>query len=714
MERKYLILSLLTVFAILTASCGREDQPAYQDGQGGVEFSISSQWTDTKSDARDANISINDFKVELINSAGVIFKRWKKYSDYASQEDKTVLLNAGSSYTLRATYGDSTAVGFDAFFFMGDTTFIVPPQQTVTMDVLCKQANVEVAVTYGDVLKTEYTDYHATVKHKRTRDSLVFAAATTESGYIREGELDLYVYVTDSDGVPRRFGTKTPYIAAAGDSITFNINTKPTPTYELAFDITINSATLDTVINVPIDAYMLSQDAPKIVPEGFNVNTGILSYIEGTKPSAAAVNINAQSGIKSCVMKINSAYLKSIGWPDEVDFFNIPTDVKNIMNRDGLLWTSDMTGLTLANVDFKNVAKILRYTDAASADNTFTFTVIDNSEYEKTVTASYILNITEATVGISDIADVDVWSSSFPMVLTTNGDPSLLCPQVKAGTGSWITPAYTSSTSRNIVTMQITGLTPGTSYSVRGAYYDHRSEEKAASTEYATQLGNPGFEDFYYVASTYTFKWVISYTNDKIVFYPWAQGDEANKWWDTNNAATTAGAGTPGYQWAKCFPTVNYTETSVHGGSKAAQVRSVAVNDYNSAVATTGGKTQGKLFCNHSFASRPTKIEFYYKYESYNNDTYSATIELKNGDAVIANGSFTQSSSVSGWTLASVDLSYSDLKKKATSIVVTFLSSTNTEPDVQIQALTILGKEYSTTHTGSCITLDDINLVYGK
>lgn len=712
MKCKYLILSLLTIFVF--TSCSKNPVIIYQDGEGGVVFSISSQLTDTKADARDANINVDDFKIELINSSGVIFKRWKTFAEYKALEDQTVLLNAGVPYTIRATYGDSTDVGFNAFYFKGEKTFTVEPQTSIEVGVVCTQGNVEVAVVYSDNMSVEYTDFRATVKHVRTRDSLQFSSETTESGYIRSGDLNLYLYVTDQDGVNHRYGTKTPYYGEAGDSITFNVDTKLTPTMELGFNITINSSTKDTVINVPIDAYMLSKDAPKFVTEGFDINTGILSYVEGVKPSGAAVNINAASGIKSCVMSVNSAYLQSIGWPTEIDFFNIPADARSILVRDGLVWTSDMTGLTLANIDFKNVASVIKYSSAENIDNTFTIRVVDNSSSSKVVQASFILSVAKAEIVTEEIADVDVWSQSFPLVLSTNGNPSKLYPQVKAAGGSWVTPAYTSAVSGSSNTFSISGLTPGTQYIVRGAYNDQRGDEKNITTETDLQVGNSGFENFYRTITDYSFKWLfVTYTNQRVVFYPYSEGD-TDIWWATNNAATTAGASTPGYQYAKCFPTVNYTDAS-HSGSKAAQVRSVSVNDYNDAVTNKGGKTQGKLYCSdHSFASRPTKLEFYYKYESYNNDTYQATVELKNGETVIASGSFTKDATVSEWTLASVDLSYTDLKKKATSISITFVSSTKSEPDVKIQTVTILGQEYSTTHTGSYVTLDDINLVYEK
>lgn len=710
MNRKYLILSLLTIFFL--ASCSKNTEPIYQDGQGGVKFTLSSVLTDTKSDARDANIDVNDFMIEIINSQGVTFKRWKTYSAYLAEDDQTVLVNAGTPYTIRATYGDSTAVGFDAFYFKGEKTFTVEPQTSISVDVVCKQSNVEVAVVYGSTMAEEYSDYSASVKHVESKDSLFFAKDETESGYIRTGDLKLFLNVIDRDGISRRYGSKTPYSAEAGDSVTFTVNTVVTPDGVMSFDISINSTTIDTVINVPIDSYMLSKDAPKFVPEGFNVNSGILSYVEGLTPDAAAVNINAAAGIASCTMKVNSTFLKSLGWPDEVDFFNIPSDVKAVLDRDGLLWTSSMKDLTLSNVDFKKVAQLIQYSDAASADNSFTFSVTDNSG--KIVSATYILSVIQAQLTISDINDYDVWSSSLPVTLTTTGDPLLLYPVVKPDGGSWVIPSYTYVISGNSSVISITGLTPGTVYTVRGAYYNGRTENRTITTETVPQVGNSGFENFYRVESQYTFKWGISYTNDKVTFYPYSEGD-TDIWWDTNNAATTVGASTPGYQWAKCFPTVNYTETSVHGGSKAAQVRSVAVNDYNSAVATTGGKTQGKLFCSgHAFPSRPTEFQFYYKYESYNSDTFSATMEVLSGDTVIGTATFTNSPSVSAWALASAEINYTDLTKKATAINITFLSSTNTEPDVQIQKLTILDKSYSTTHTGSCITLDDINLVYGK
>ena len=104
-------------------------------------------------------------------------------------------------------------------------------------------------------------------------------------------------------------------------------------------------------------------------------------------------------------------------------------------------------------------------------------------------------------------------------------------------------------------------------------------------------------------------------------------------------------------------------------------------------------------------------------------------VELRNGDNVIASNEFT-AGGASAWTLGEIPFKYSSTAQKATSISVYFYSSVNEEPDVRTHASLTLyveggtlefSNEGSTLSTnrngvnyGSCLTVDNIKLVYDK
>lgn len=727
----YLLICLLSVF--LLSFCTKKGEPVYQEGEGGVNIFVTTQENTTKADIVEGSLNPQDFKVELINSSNVIFKRWKTFAEYLAEENQTILIKSNQDYTVRACWGDSTAVGWDKWFFLGETTFKVAQGETKNVDVTCKLGNVKVAVKYADVMASEYTSYHATVKHKRTRDSLEFKGEhAAEAGYIRPGDLMLYLYVTDLEGVSQRFGTKIPYYALKGDFVTFNVSREPTPTEEIKFNVTIDSSTSDKEINIPIGAYMLAADAPKIIPEGFDLTSGKLTYVEGVKQSAK-LNLNTAGGLASCKMKVNSPYISSVfqDFPSEIDFFNISENDKNMMEMCGIKSVGIEAGATLSQIDLSDFSEMLKYNSGLSSNESlFTIEIVDASPTSKSLTASFSLDVNKANVAINNIEDVDVWSVSAPVTLVTdNGNPKYLAPQVRVEGGSWVTPTYTSSISGNTATFNMTGLAPGKNYQVRGTYNNNISEEKSMVTETQVQMGNSGFEDFYYTATEHTVSTIfVKTTGTQYLFYPYADGEQ-DIWWNTNNPETAPTPSEAGYFYMKCFPAVTYTVNGTYNNSaKSAEIRSIATKNGNSEWVTEG-KRAGRLFCDkHSFPSRPTKLQYQYKYDPYNNDTYKVVVELRNGDSVIATKEVT-GGKADDWTTGEIVLDYSELRKKATSISVTFFSSVNDEPDTRNNATLTLyvdgknlefkgGGTWNTNSNGvnygSCLTIDDVKLIYEK
>ena len=170
------------------------EEVPFETGMGGIRLELLTDLTATRADA-EGQLSPEDFKIEIINPQGVIFKRWDTYAEYLAQESTVFAMNAGGPYTLRASYGDSAASGFNAFFFIGEQEFTVQPQQVTDVSVTCRMGNVKVAVEFGDNIRKQYTEYTATVS--TLRGSLVFDKDCKEAGYLPCGDISVYVELTD-------------------------------------------------------------------------------------------------------------------------------------------------------------------------------------------------------------------------------------------------------------------------------------------------------------------------------------------------------------------------------------------------------------------------------------------------------------------------------------------------------------------------------------
>ena len=176
--------------------------------------------------------------------------------------------------------------------------------------------------------------------------------------------------------------------------------------------------------------------------------------------------------------------------------------------------------------------------------------------------------------------------------------------------------------------------------------------------------------------------WTDSERYTQPYYLPWGNGIE--QWWDTNNNATM-----PDDYWTyinyKCFPTTVYTNSGVSG--KAAEIRSVAVNGANSEVAHWGD-TRGILYAGttdnngnitegRDWYSRPSKVTFMHKYDSYDNERFGVYVELLAEDGTsIAHGNMvsTHGENISTFTKGIVSLKYTNMQLKASKIKVRFVS----------------------------------------
>ncbi len=705
--------SILLLLVLLAFSCSRREDNIYGPGMGGIRIDLATQAPATRAELEDGSLDADDFKVEIINSQGVIFKRWATFTEYKAQESTAVQMNAGGPYTLRATLGDSTASGWNSWFFKGEQQFTVLPQETVTVAAVCRMANIKVAVKYGENVLSEYTSYETTVTNRR--GSLLFDMAhKDEAGYMPADPLTVDVALTDKSGKTWYFRNGSEISAAPGDFITLNLDTDAVPTQDIGLTITVDRTTNDSTIVVELPSYMLPKDAPVLSPEtgGFD-SEGNLSMVEGTEPNAN-ISYEAVSGLAGCVMTVNSSYLKSLGWPETLDFFNLSASDKNIIDRDGLVYVVE-DGLKMGSIDLSAVARKFSYVEDAAA-NVHSFTIKLTDKMGKTTEATFKITPVKAEISLGEIAEGNVWAARLENVVlsTSNGDASLLYPEVMAEGGSWVKPQYTSSVSGTSNTVTITGLTPGTKYSVRARYNNGVSADvREVTTEAAQQVENAGFEEWSEWEYTVYNLWPKAYQTN---YAPYQ--DESSKWWDCNNSETTPENRTISNSTFKSFPMVSYV--GGRNGGRAAQMMLIAIsNTATSGTAPSPTVGFGKVFTGvyggvqgRSFASRPSKLGFWYKYSSFESDSFKAYISVKNGDTVIGEATYSSSDSRSEWTQMSVDIAYSRTDLKADTIYIEFVSASDSNKWQYDMSIVYGGDKTANVHGGSILTVDDIELIY--
>ena len=713
----------LLLLVLLVSSCSQKQETLYEPGKGGVRIDLTTELPATRAELDSvANpLNVEDFKVEILNSKGVIFKRWNTYAEYKSGENAAFHMNAGGPYTLRATYGDSLASGWSAWFFKGEATFTVPAQDVVSVSAVCRMANIKVAVAYGEDMTTDYKDYKTTVTSRR--GSLVFDMAhKDEAGYMPADPLTVDVELTDHDGKKWYFRNSAQVQAAPGDFITLSLNTKAEPEQELGLSLTVDYGTND--VEIPVDiSTALPTEAPSISSlEGFDTETGALpSFIEGTMPEAAAVNFtwDARTTLASCRLKVTSSYFDEYDLPKDVDLCAIEGNQGELLRQHGIEFPDFSKGLTgqQAGIEFEQFAQNLAY-NADAAANTHTFEITVTDAKGKSVSRTVTVAPAQASKSVT-VQPAGMWARRAYISLSTDGDAQKLGVQYqKQGSSAWTDPQTADVlVDGGTKTLTVLGLEPGTNYTFRAVYNKYQSEEtEAFTTEVEQQVGNAGFEEWSeWEVDAYSF---ITTTKQK-TYGPWK--DESSKWWDTNNSETTSKSSTPAYLTFKCFPMVSYTQGRSGEGSKAAQIMAINVDGGNTNLISYGNAVPGRLFIGtyggasgHQFGVRPSKMKFYYNYVPRGTDTFRCTIVIKNGDMEIGKGIFelTTDLSISNWPEAVVEIEYSNKELVATSVSVEFVQSTNAEPPFTKNVSITYPAGNVNVHGGSILTVDDIELIY--
>ncbi len=724
----------LLLLVLLVSSCSRRQETFYEPGKGGVRIDLTTELPATRAELDTvANpLNVGDFKVEILNSKGVIFKRWNTYAEYKSGENAAFHMNAGGPYTLRATYGDSLASGWSAWFFKGESTFTVPAQDVVSVSAVCRMANIKVAVAYGEDMLNDYQEYKTTVTGRR--GSLVFDMAhKDEAGYMPADPLTVDVELTDHDGKKWYFRNSSQVQASPGDFITLSLNTKAEPEQELGLSLTVDYGTND--VEIPIDlSASLPTEAPSISSlSGFDAETGALpSFIEGTMPEAAAVNFtwDARTTLASCSLKVTSAYFDDYDLPKEVNLCALEGSQSDLLRQHGIEFPDFSKTMTLqqAGIEFEQFAQKLAY-NADTAANTHTFEITVTDAKGKSASRTVTIAPAEASKSVM-VQPAGMWARRAYLSLSTDGDAQRLSVQYqKQGTSTWVSPETAdAAVDGGVKTLTVLGLEPGTNYTFRAVYNECQSEAtEVFTTETEQQVGNAGFEEWTTLSHSYT---AVIPTKQMDWYRPYSESSTA--WWDVNSKKTMISyysnavvTGWPAYdtEEMRLFVTSAYTDQAPYAGSKSAMVFTTHVTstEYNAVAAgeifigkaKEENESGDHISDGHAFSARPSAIDFAYRYQPHNSETYYVEVTVKDAAGnVIGSVVDVSGGASSEWTRRKVNITYTDVKTQAATIYISFKSSSSSEPGYTEKEINIADNRKVKCFTGSVLYLDDIELIY--
>ncbi len=293
---------------------------------------------------------------------------------------------------------------------------------------------------------------------------------------------------------------------------------------------------------------------------------------------------------------------------------------------------------------------------------------------------------------------------------------------------------------------EIKGLISNTSYTFRAVYLQREySNEQTIKTEEELGVPNAGMEEWF--SNKIAEDGTDLSGNNKVYWnkwYPWTENDEKSKGWNTLNQTTTQyGAkpstflGLPTSPYVGCCYTTNsgtIRTDDKNTGTYAALIRTVGWGKGNTANAFSGNMgtcenvTPGELYLGtydvashqpkygYSFVSRPSAIQFMYKYQPKNAvDWFEVMVEVKDASGnVLANKTITKTGEVSTYTSEKIELEYT-VAAKAAILSIIFKSSgnencwgANTDNLNPPPGANLSDGEY----VGSQLYIDDVELIY--
>lgn len=343
-------------------------------------------------------------------------------------------------------------------------------------------------------------------------------------------------------------------------------------------------------------------------------------------------------------------------------------------------------------------------------------------------------------------ADYDVWATK----ATVSMSPAAMRSQV---TAIYLNDEQKGTTFNDYSQFTFTDLTPGTQYTAKAVLNNGTEATVTFTTEAAAPVPNGDFETLKSDAISVTEMLMGGkYKVSPATYTPWCSFtvSEPAEWTTINNktcnlnAATlntwfvipstystniTATAHCPGAAITgvqNATPGV-YANLTAQNGNYAVVVRNVAWDNNGTNPATSGGafnttyyctnkptianRSAGQLSLDTDFASRPTTLNGYYKYERDSQDgTENAvvTVTVLNGSTEIGKGT-KELGAAAGFTEFAVPVTYSVTNKKATALKIMITSSNRAEGS--IKTTDYLGKLEAWSY-GAILTVDNLTFSY--
>lgn len=719
------LLFILCVCSVFVG-CSKDDE---QTERSGFVISLDEATVDVASRATPKELGkpldVN-FSIKVVNTA-------TGSSVYDGAFTKLIPVNAGS-YELTASYGEDVELEFDTPYYIGKVTAEHQKNVNTPVSIPCRVGNALLSVVFENAsafnqlykkygLRVDVGESSKTIGGDETAKSLYFKAGSDVKIYFDATKKDNSPYSVD---LTAGLASVLPFKAA--DHAVVKLTTS-------AFGLKIEKIEVEKVTvseTIPVEWL------PKPKVSGFED----ITYVEtDDAPQNAVIDYTASLPIQDMELTLNMQ-------DEQYSIYNKTYTLSTLTSEDranlGKLGIElpEVGVAKTGTINLQNLIGTMQTNAGATVDNTFSLRVKANNRWsDETASAkTYKVEVVKPEFSVK-IDERNCWSREFTVdeVSITSGNAERLKEKLvyQYYNGSeWVDCADRNNVKGRLQQFASRAEDISTKkYNVRALYRGAiSSNEVTATLETPAQLPNSNMEEWQSVKLGKTS--IFGGRADFYDFLPYKSG-ESDIWWATKNERSRD------YSVSRIkitsAPCVSYTDDSsiVHGGSKSALIYT---SGHGGSYASTvdiiypEGAFAGSLFIGkykwsdgkeqldpgHAFSKRPTSLVFWYKYIPKNTDSFKVYAELKNGNDIIASGTYipTAISSETEWGKIELPLVYVDTPNVATDIFVQFLSTEKTSfvaSDFdKKKKVSFPNMPNWEVHMGSRLYIDDISLVYDK
>ncbi|MFI3299052.1 MAG: DUF4493 domain-containing protein [Rikenellaceae bacterium] len=314
---KKLLLLILTTF--LFTGCDKALTQVVGSGNGVLNLSLASNDGDfTFTQSKGTAVDVNEFYVEIYNSAGSLVERYESYSDVPEELE----LEAGS-YTIKAANGDMVSAGFDAPHYSGETTVAVEVGAETKATVVCTIDNLLVNITFSDDVLAAMTDIEALVTSvfygsdgtTKNTGSLVYEPDGSNDGWFTppyNNQISITVTGTSvATGTVQKASTVlTDASAGQSRNLEINVETTGNGSITIVIDGTLEDVD-DGTLTLPDDGAGSTDPEVDPDPEPTGDEPEVLGALFGTEESSSPFDIDEDVDFDLNVHTVLDILLKS-------------------------------------------------------------------------------------------------------------------------------------------------------------------------------------------------------------------------------------------------------------------------------------------------------------------------------------------------------------------------------------------------------------------